>query len=233
MMKRILLVLLCAVLAGCQSPAPNPTPSTSAAHDHSNHAGHDHSQHEGHDAHAGHQGHDAHQHESMDRGEPTSGSIYNLDAGWLNQEAKPVKLVDNQGKVVLVAMVYASCQAACPRIISDMRAIEDQASKDHPGKVKYILVSIDPKVDTPEKLKALATESKLSTSWELLQGDPDQVLELAALLGVKYRKTSEKDYAHSNIISVLNAKGEIAHQQVGLGVKPAETLKALDSLLKP
>jgi protein SCO1/2 len=44
----------------------------------------------------------------------------------------------------------------------------------------------------------------------------NSVLERAALLGVKYRSVSKTVFAHSNLITVLNKKGEIVHQQEGL-----------------
>ena len=67
-------------------------------------------------------------------------------------------------------------------------------------------------------------------NWTLMTGSDDQVLELAALLGVKYKRISDLDYSHSNIITVLNREGEIRHQQTGLGVEPDEALLAIDEL---
>lgn len=226
MMKLLQCLLVLSLLtAGCSKPpAPAPTPAPSSSH--GGHAGHG-----DHVNHSEHAGHDHSQHESMDQGEPSDESIYNLEGQWENQHAKPVSFSHNKGKVVLVAMVYASCKAACPMIIQDIKAIEKEAVEKYPGKMRYTLITIDPEVDTPEKLLALSTESGLDSTWELLRGDADQVREMAALLGVKYRKVSETDYAHSNMITVLNEKGEVVHQQIGLGVKPGPTLEALEKLL--
>ncbi len=41
------------------------------------------------------------------------------------------------------------------------------------------------------------------------------------------RKDKEGNFAHSNIITVLNSKGEIVHRQEGLSADPAETLTAI------
>lgn len=169
-------------------------------------------------------------HEAMPAGKPTDMSVYNLDSQWTDHNHQKHKLQDFGGQAQLVALVYASCQNACPRIIVDMKNIESKVQERFSSSVKLILVSIDPEVDTPEKLKALAEKSHLGQNWHLLQGEPEDVLELAAMLGVKYKKISERDYAHSNIISVLNPQGEVTHQQVGLGVEPTETLEALEKL---
>jgi protein SCO1 len=154
-------------------------------------------------------------------------SIYNLESAWLDTSGEEIRLSEFRGNAVVVAMVYSSCKAACPRIIDDMGKI--RAGLDSADGVRFVLVSIDPEVDTPEKLKQYAAENNLG-DWEFLHGDNQDVLELAMLLGVKYRKTSETDYAHSNVISVLDKEGEVVHQQEGLGVYPQETIKIIKDL---
>ena len=64
----------------------------------------------------------------------------------------------------------------------------------------------------------------------LLTGKPDDVRELAALLGVNYRRDGRGQFSHSNIITVLNAQGEAAFQQVGLNKAPDETVKEIARL---
>jgi hypothetical protein len=41
----------------------------------------------------------------------------------------------------------------------------------------------------------------------------------------------ERDFSHSNVITVLDPAGEIKHQQVGLGVSPDETIAAIQQQL--
>jgi protein SCO1 len=65
----------------------------------------------------------------------------------------------------------------------------------------------------------------------LLHGESDDVLELAALLGVKYKEEATGQFAHSNLITVLNADGEIVHQLVGLGQDINATVRELEKLL--
>lgn len=63
--------------------------------------------------------------------------------------------------------------------------------------------------------------------WLLLTGDEDGVLELAVALGMKYRKTSAMDFAHSNIITILAPDGRIAYQTPEIGADISKTLKAI------
>lgn len=169
-------------------------------------------------------------HEEIAAATPTEQSLYQVESDWQTQTGKSIKLASLSGKPLVLAMVYASCKNACPRIIADMKQIQAEGEKKHPGAARFVLVSIDPEVDTPERLAELARKSQLNDQWLLLRGDADEVMELAALLGVKYRKISEQDYAHTNLITVLDKQGEIVHRQQGLGVDPSETVKALNTL---
>ena len=56
---------------------------------------------------------------------------------------------------------------------------------------------------------------------------------LAALLGVRYRPDVDGTIAHSNIITLLDAGGEIAVQQEGLGTDPAPAVAALRQAFTP
>ena len=149
-------------------------------------------------------------------------SIYNLPETWTTQNGNDVQWKDFKGNVLVVVMIYTSCKAACPILIADMRDIRktvDASHMPHKEKVKYILVSIDPKVDTPEHLKKFAQESNMDDDqWVFLRSDEEKTREFAAVLAVNYKQISPVDFSHSNIISVFNAEGELAAQQEGLGI---------------
>jgi len=168
--------------------------------------------------------------QALEPQKPQGLSVYNLESRWLDQEGRSLRLADLQGKVVCLAMVYASCKNACPRLIEDMRALESQVGS---SQVRFVLVSLDPVVDTPARLKGLARERQLGANWRLLTGQPADVLELSMVLGVKFRKISPTDYAHSNLISVLDARGVVVHRQEGLGIKPDASAAVVRRLLRP
>jgi protein SCO1/2 len=65
-------------------------------------------------------------------------------------------------------------------------------------------------------------------NWTLLRGAPDDVLELGALLGINYKKDLRGQFAHSNVITVLNPGGEIVRQIVGLNRDAGDGVKAVE-----
>ncbi|WP_010250768.1 SCO family protein [Myroides injenensis] len=156
-------------------------------------------------------------------------SIYNLPSTWTTQDGKDIELKDLNGNVLVMVMIYTSCKAACPRLVADMRNIEQRVQSKNNDKIKYILVSIDPAVDTPERLKEFAKENLMDGSqWIFLRSSDDNTREFAATLAVNYKKISPIDFSHSNIISVFNGTGELVYQQEGLGVDYAPTVKAIE-----
>lgn len=155
-------------------------------------------------------------------------SLYNLKATWTTQSGQQVSLAHFQGHPVLFAMVYTSCQASCPLIVSDMQAIEKRLTPALREQVRFLLVSFDPARDTPERLRAFAEKRALDlTRWTLLTGDARDVRELAAAIGLRFKPTGTGDFLHGNIISVLDRDGVVRHQQKGLQQKPDETAQAL------
>ncbi|MCM4167542.1 SCO family protein [Arenibacter sp. H213] len=159
-------------------------------------------------------------------------SIYNLPSIWTTQNNEEIELKELQGDVVVMVMIYTSCQTACPRLAADMRNIEKQIPADKKDKVTLVLVSIDPETDTPERLAAFAKENKMdSKKWVLLRGSEENTLEFAAVLAVNYKRISPLDFSHSNIISVFDQGGELAHQQEGLGVNNKETISKILELV--
>ncbi|WP_423740311.1 SCO family protein [Flavobacterium columnare] len=160
-------------------------------------------------------------------------SIFNLTSQWKTQDNKTIYLENLKGKVSVMVMIYTSCKAACPRLVADMRDIESKIPKNKLTQLNFVLVSIDPENDTPEKLKKFAKENLMNAPhWTFLQGNTNTVQEFANVLAVKYKKISPMDFSHSNIISVSNKNGELIYQQEGLGVNNENTIHKIIETLK-
>ena len=142
-------------------------------------------------------------------------SIYQLESQWLTQDSKSIYLREFAGKKIVLSMTYTSCQHTCPTIVSNMQFIEKQLSEHTDDKVIFVLVSLMPETDTPKALKAYAKKRGLG-GWILLSGSDDKVRTLAMVLDVKYKKAGEGDIAHSNLITILDAQGKIAHRISGV-----------------
>lgn len=161
----------------------------------------------------------------------TDASLYNLDSAWRDGTGEERRLASLAGRVQLVSMVYTHCAHTCPRVLADMKRIEARLGADG-AEVGFVLISLDPERDTPERLREFAASVGLDPHrWTLLTGRPADVREVAAVLGVSYRPDGETEIAHTNLIAVLDGAGEIRHRQLGLGGELAETVAAVRSAL--
>lgn len=175
--------------------------------------------------------HSAASHPDLEADAATDFSVYHAESVWTDQTGAERPLSSLAGRVQLVAMVYTNCAYACPRIMLDLKRIAGELGPVLADDVGFVIVSIDPERDTPERLAAFASGSRLDTArWTLLTADEGDILELAALLGVQYRETRPGEWVHSNLITVLDRDGEVAHRQMGLGTDPAETLAVIRGL---
>lgn len=176
--------------------------------------------------------HTAHAELEMESGEPADESIYHVTSIWKNQNGRPLELADLRGKVQVVAMVYTHCEYACPRILADMKRVRQALSGEALQNTNFVIISIDPERDTPERLAYFAEKNNLSDDhWTLLNGTDGDVLEVSALLGVKYKRISNTDFTHSNMISVLNREGEIVHQRKQLSDNQSGIIRAIEQLM--
>jgi protein SCO1/2 len=79
-------------------------------------------------------------------------------------------------------------------------------------------VSFDPEHDTAGVLEELARAHGLDSSrWRLLRGSHDTVREVAAVLGIRYRRLPDGGFNHSSVITLLDASGVVLARVEGLG----------------
>ena len=158
----------------------------------------------------------------------SSRSLYQLDATWTNDAGGTVSLSSFRGQPVILAMFFASCEYACPVLVSDIQRLRAQLPAADAARTRIVLVTFDTERDTPSALRAFRERSALDANWTLLRGEDTAVQELAMLLGVKFRREARGQFAHSNLFTLLNAEGEIAHQTLGLmgDVSPAARVLA-------
>lgn len=160
-------------------------------------------------------------------------SVYNLNSTWKTDKGESVPFNHFQGKITVAAMVFTHCASACPRIVADIQRIEQALLPEERKQVRFLLISMDPERDTPERMQEFAEQFQLNGEWTLISSNEDATMEMANILGVRVKKLSDGGFDHSNVIHVINSAGIIIYQQQGLAVDPAETVVAVQQLLHP
>ena len=157
-------------------------------------------------------------HNAMDA-EPVESeySIYHMDATWTDHRGDEFQLADLRGKPVVVVMFYGNCTQVCPILIRDARRVFEAVDERLRSHVKVLAITFDPKNDTPEVLGKYAAKKELNIpQWHFTTGEAAEIRELAMLLGVQYAQKSNGHFSHSNLVTVLDGKGKIAHRLIGL-----------------
>jgi protein SCO1/2 len=143
-------------------------------------------------------------------------SLYQLDATWTDDTGKSVALRDLRGGVVVAAMIFTHCEYACPTLVHDLRKIREQLPAAARERMRFVLVTFDTERDTPQRLHTYRAAQGLDAQWMLLRGNAADTRSLAMLLGVRFKREANGQFAHSNLLTVLDAEGEIVHQRAGL-----------------
>lgn len=153
-------------------------------------------------------------------------SIYQLTMPWKTQNGDEITFQDLKGDVLVVTMIYTSCQSSCPRLVEAIKTIESEASVS--SGVRYVFITIDPEYDTPERLKAYAIKNNMEDSrWLFLQGTEESVMEFANVVAVRYERISPIEFSHSNIVTVFDRHGVMLYQQEGLVTDHQGTVEAI------
>lgn len=123
-----------------------------------------------------------------------------------------VSLHDFKGKVVLVFFGYTYCPDVCPTSLARISEAFKQLSEEELAQTNAIFISVDPKRDTPEKLKAYTEYFHPNIIG--LRGKKEEIDRVSRNYGASYkitRKDSESAYLidHTALIFVLDTEGKI------------------------
>ena len=159
-------------------------------------------------------------------------SIYQSNSTRENQNGETVPLAKLAGHPVVIAMVFTRCQASCPVIMADLKAIDAALSPDVRAATRFAIFTFDAARDNSASLHEFAEQHHLPLDhWALYHGSAEAVRELAAMLNVRFAVLPNGGFDHANIITVLDATGVQRFQQNGLGQGPQAIVAQLRSLL--
>jgi len=145
-------------------------------------------------------------------------SIYQVAATWTEDNGSRLQLRELAGEVQVLTFFYTSCEAACPMTVKALQSLSRETGTAGDAQARFLLVSVDPARDSLAALRRYRRTMKLDKErWKLLRGPPAEVRKLAALLGFNYQEVESGEFVHSNLVTVLNPRGEVVHQQSAMG----------------
>jgi protein SCO1/2 len=161
-------------------------------------------------------------------------SVYQLALPLTDQHGRTADWRQHRGQPQVVAMFYTSCQYICPLIVDSGKAVEHALTPAEQAKLGILLISMDPKRDTPAALMTVAKKRGLDASrWSLASPRAADVRSVAGVLGVRYRQLADGEFNHTSALLLLDRDGRIVArtEKIGSVVDP-EFIAAVHRVLK-
>lgn len=149
-----------------------------------------------------------------------------------DQDGQPFELSSLRGKVVLMDFIFTQCPGPCPMLSTKFRHVQRRLGKRLGTEVMLLSVTIDPRRDTPDVLKAYARRYKADLSgWKFLTGSTRDILIVATQYGAEYQGGSDGILDHRLLTCVIDQDGMLVRVFDGVNHTVAELLAAVEQLL--
>lgn len=136
------------------------------------------------------------------------------DFSFTDTDGNPVTKQDLLGKPFIISFIFTFCRGPCPNVTREMREIAERM-KDYD--FNLISLTVDPKRDTPEVLKAYGEAQHADfTRWKFLTGDQAQIYGLIQRsFAMPVQEELDRDskpgfeIIHSTNIMLVDANGRV------------------------
>jgi protein SCO1 len=150
-----------------------------------------------------------------------------------SQDGIEVALNAFRSKVAAVTFIFATCSATCPLLTAKMAAVQNQLGADFGTKIVFLSITIDPEHDTPDVLKRYAQAFGANPAgWKFLTGSSATIDSITRRYGVFASKSGDREVDHTNLTSLIDGRGMLRVQFLGVRFNPDEFRRDLLSLVE-
>ena len=110
-------------------------------------------------------------------------SLFAYPWTWTDEQGQMVKFSRWRGQPLVVTTIFATCREVCPRTVKRMRELEERFTREG-LRPRFVLVTLDPVTDTPDRLRKFKADEKLPGSWTLLGGPRASTRQLTEFLEI-------------------------------------------------
>ena len=146
-------------------------------------------------------------------GKEVADTIYHKvpDFEYINQDSNWVKSADIKNKVWIADFFFTHCPTICPPMTSQMKRLNEETA-DLASKVQYLSFSIDPKRDTPTRLREyIGIHEIKANNWHFMTGDEDATHMLAKEFfnGAERDEEADGGFGHTDYFALVDTKGHV------------------------
>lgn len=131
----------------------------------------------------------------------------------IDYTGETVSLSDYKGKVVLLTFAYTSCPDVCPIMFGRFLEIQKELGEAIGTEVELVFISVDPEVDTPERLAAHV--KAMGGSWHFLTGELEAMQKVWDAFNLWVEK-EDPIVNHTNLAFLIDENGLVRIQYTGL-----------------
>jgi protein SCO1 len=154
------------------------------------------------------------------------------DFALVSQDGALVKLADFRGKVVAVTFIFTKCTNTCPVLTPMMSFVQDRLGADFGSKIAFVSITVDPERDSPQVLREYGEAFGANfVGWSFLTGSPSDIREVTRRYGVFAAKADHGNVDHTFLTSIIDPRGILRVQYLGVRFDPEEFRLDLLSLM--
>ena len=126
-----------------------------------------------------------------------------------------------KGKTVAINFIFTTCTTICPPLTATFRRVQKDLEA-RALKVQLVSVSVDPIVDTPERLRDFAAKFSAGPGWTFVTGNKSEIDSLLRALGVPVADKND----HTPVVLIGNDVTDYWTRTYGLS-PPATLTKVI------
>lgn len=163
-------------------------------------------------------------------GKEIADTIYHVvpEFEYINQDSVWIESSQLKNKVWVADFFFTHCPTICPPMTSQMKRLNDE-TQDLALKVQFLSFSIDPKRDTPTRLREYIQLFEIKgKNWHFFTGDEEETHLLAKEFfnGAERDEEADGGFGHTDYFALVDTKGHV--RGIYQGTNPAQ----VDSLQK-
>jgi protein SCO1/2 len=125
-----------------------------------------------------------------------------------DQHGRLVRLSDLRGKTVLVTFLYTHCPDVCPLIATNLNVALHRLGPARDRRVRVVVVSVDPKGDTPASVRRFIRVHRLLPQFHYLTGTRTQLAPVWRRYHIAVAGGPEDTVNHSAYTVLVDARGD-------------------------
>ncbi len=127
-----------------------------------------------------------------------------------DQHGQPFQFDDLRGLVWIGDLIYTTCPGPCPIVTSRLTKLQKKIARH--GDIRLVSISVNPEVDTPERLLEYAQQFGAISSWIFLTGTPGDANTIADdvfQIPLRHQPNEKEPVLHTTQLIVVDRQGYV------------------------